>query len=334
MRLLVDQMSIPKGDHLWLGDTHEDDYEGKHVCHGCGCDMIEYARVENAERQAGLITGLCPNCGHTMRLNNLSAKSFSYHFSKRWLTGRDEDLVETPYVYETTKAFIPSGGKVLDVGCGLGGNLLAFHNRGYEVYGVEPSEHRGAAGAAFMENICIGTGEDYLENTDVRFDLIYFFDVLQFMENPYRALELASKRLTDSGVIWFKLGVYHRRSNLAQFGHFGMLRNYINLYSLLGPMKKWGLHPISYRPEPIELAMSSSEHANSKEIKSTATKLELSDIRVFAEKSLKIHQLKIFGRSRISYRRRNIRLKLARPAGDVLPIVFEHPNLSLPILLK
>ena len=334
MRLRVGQMTIPEGDHLWLADTQQDDYERTNICPGCGTGMIEYARVESADRRVGLVTGLCPGCGHTMRLNNLSAKSFSDHFSKLWLSRRDEELIEKPYVYERTKSFLPSEGRVLDIGCGLGGSLLAFHNRGYDAYGVEPSEHRGAAAAAVMKNIFIGTGEDYLRKTNRKYDLIYFFDVLQFLENPYRALELASKRLTDNGVIWFKLGVYHHRSSLAQFAHFGMLRSYINLYSLLAPMKKWGLHPISYQSEPIELAISKVEHSASKEIVSMATKLEMKGILRFAEKSLKIRQLKITGRAKLSYLNRVTKLNLVRPVGDVLPVVFEHPKGSLPFLLK
>ncbi len=52
-----------------------------------------------------------------------------------------------------------------------------------------------------MKNIEIGTAESYLANSKEKFDLIYFFNVLQFLENPYKVLELAINKLTENGKI-------------------------------------------------------------------------------------------------------------------------------------
>ena len=75
-------------------------------------------------------------------------------------------------------------------------------------------------------------------------------------------------------------------------------------------MKKWDLHPISYQSEPIELAISKVEHSASKEIVSMAKKLEMKGILRFAEKSLKVRQLKITGRAKLSYLNRVTKLSI------------------------
>ncbi len=334
MKLIVKKMTFPDGDHLWLEDTTPDEYIEDHACHGCGTEMVEYSRIQSINNDVGLITGLCPNCGYTKRIRNLSPEAFSKHFSSKWLVRRDESIKGNDYVHGKVKGFIDKGGKILDVGCGLGGSLLPFYESGYDVYGVEPSEHRGMVGKKIMENIEIGTAESYLSSTTEKFDLIYFFDVLQFLENPYKVLELAINSLTDNGKIWFKLGVYHHRSNFSQFAHFGMLRNYINLYSLVNSFSKWGVYPVSYQKEPIELILSKTKNENTDGIIDSAEKLQLHDIQKYASKTLKLYRLKLFGKTKLSYLERTTSLKLQKPLSNILPVVFEHQSQNIPILLK
>ncbi len=333
MKLIVKKMSFPKGDHLWLEGTVSDEYIEDYSCHACGTKMVEFSRIQNIN-EVGLITGLCPKCGYTKRVRNLSPEAFSEHFSTKWLVRRDEDIKENDYVYSKVKSFVIPSGKVLDVGCGLGGSLLTFYKKGYDVYGVEPSEHRGSIGKKEMKNIEVGTAENYLANTTEKFDLIYFFDVLQFLENPYAVLESAVDKLTDGGKIWFKLGVYHRRSNFSQFAHNAMLRNYVNLYSLLGKLAEWGVYPISYQQEPIELVLSKTKGEDTDKIINSAKKLELSDIEKFASKTLKLNRMKLFGKTDLSYLGRTTILKLQKPVGDLLPVIFEHKSKDIPVLLK
>ena len=209
-----------------------------------------------------------------------------------------------------------------------------FHKNGYDVYGVEPSEHRGSIGKKEMENIKIGTAEAYLANTTEKFDLIYFFDVLQFLENPYTVLESAVDKLTDDGKIWFKLGVYHHRSNFSQFAHFAMLRNYVNLYSLLDKLTEWGVYPVSYQQEPVELILSKIKNEDTDEIINSAKKLEFSDLEKFASKTLKLNRMKLLGKTKLSYLDRTTTLNLQKPVGDILPVIFEHSSKDIPILLK
>jgi SAM-dependent methyltransferase len=334
MLIKVAQYSLPKNDHLWLEKTTSSEYIDDYCCDGCQSKMDVVSRITNIHGAVGLITGLCPDCGYTKRVRNLSPDSFRSHFSKRWLSAREEELSPNTHVYNQTRSQIQPKGSVLDVGCGIGTSLLAFQNNGYDVYGVEPSEHRSRTGFQLMPNIETGTAEDYLFNTTKEFDLIYFYDVLQFLKNPYTVLEQASKRLTKNGKIWFKLGIYHHRSNLCQFAHFSVLRNYINLYSLLSHFDALGIYPVNCVPEPFELTLSKTPNSMTDKILKSAKKLDLDDLTQYARKSLKLFQLKIFQRCKISYLKREVKLKMGNPSTPVLPITFVHNTDHIPLLLK
>ena len=335
MDILINKMTFPESDHLWLQETESNEYSSNNVCNGCNSRMTVFSQVVNRVGDIGLETSLCPQCGFTKRTRNLSAQSFTKHFSSHWLQRREEDIKENQYVYSKLKDHLPKSGKVLDLGCGLGGSLLAFKNAGYDVYGVEPSKHRSDIGMKIMPNITTGTAEEYLSNTEIKFDAIYLFDVLQFVEDPYKVLSMAIDSLVDGGKLWFKLGIYHHRSNFSQFSHFGMLRSYINMYSIMDKFNEWGVEPVYYQKEPFEIILSKSNNKSILEsISGNINKLDMSDIEIFAKKSLNYNWMKLFGKTKIKYLNRVTQLQLIKPVESTFPVRFIHDTNSLPLILK
>jgi SAM-dependent methyltransferase len=334
MDILVSEMSFPKGDHLWLEDTRLDEYYKDNICNGCGSVMTVFSQVVNNDEAVGLETSLCSQCGFTKRTKSLLPESFSGHFSKKWLVKRNEEVKENGYVCSKLKEYIPKYGKILDIGCGLGDSLLAFKNSGYDVYGVEPSKHRSEIGMKIMENIVTGTAEKYLLNTPNKFDLIYFFNVLQFLEDPYKTLQMAANKISDDGKIWFKLGVYNHRTNFAHFSHLGVIRNYINLYSIVNHFESWGVYPVYYQEKPFELILSKDKNKNTDGILKQARKLNMQDIEEFAKKTLNYKRLKFFGKTKLLYSNRGVYLELKKPIRSTLPVRFIHNSDKLPIILK
>jgi ubiquinone/menaquinone biosynthesis C-methylase UbiE len=108
-----------------------------------------------------------------------------------------------------------SGPKLLEVGCGLGADLVELARRGFEVTGIDLSSRaaelaeqhlrflnlRGNAGPANAES---------LPFSDNEFDEIYSSGVFQHTPNPQKAIDEAIRVLREGGHMTVVL--YHRRS--------------------------------------------------------------------------------------------------------------------------
>jgi len=335
MKIQVIKWTLKPDDHLWLENSETSLYSDNDVCEGCGDTMENIAMITNSNGMSGLATGLCPSCGYVKRTRNLSQEWYGEHFSKRWLTRRDEKITEDKYVFNKLIKHIPEGGKVLDAGCGIGQRLLPFYNAGYDVYGFDPSEHRSEIAAEAMGNIETGIAEDYLESDGKTFDLIYFFNVMQFVENPFLVLEMAAKRLSNGGVLFFSVGQFYNDSNFCQFSHLGLIRSFLSLYSMSAQFEKLDLWPVEYSEAPFEVVLKKGGKSNvSLEILKNASKITVSDIERYAHKTLHPFQLKFFGKASVKYQGRKIELKKAGEFREMVPVIFEYKDDELPILLK
>lgn len=95
---------------------------------------------------------------------------------------------------------LPARGNALDVGCASGCFLEVLAQEGWEVHGVEPSSTvreltRRRLGP---ERVSAGSWEQ-LPDDGRRYDLISFWDVLEHLPDPVRALEQATERLAPGG---------------------------------------------------------------------------------------------------------------------------------------
>lgn len=124
-------MKNTHGDHILFEYTKAADYVDSPICDACTTQMKSSAVIQNSRGETGLVTDICPNCGYIKKTRNLSTVAYGHHFSDKWLIRRKEDIVKNDFVYEKLKPYVAEKGRVLDVGCGLGGSLLAFHNPGY-----------------------------------------------------------------------------------------------------------------------------------------------------------------------------------------------------------
>ena len=91
-------------------------------------------------------------------------------------------------------------GKLLDVGCATGYFMDIAKKRGWEVGGVEISEHAAKEGRA--RGLAIHTG--ILEDVDLperSFDAVTFLDVIEHLRNPEQAMLKAKRLLKEGGII-------------------------------------------------------------------------------------------------------------------------------------
>jgi SAM-dependent methyltransferase len=92
-------------------------------------------------------------------------------------------------------------GKVLDVGCGVGGNLKTLQDQGWEPYGIEISEIAAAHARELVTgNIHTGTLES-APFPPQSFDLILMSHSLEHLPSPVAALRLVHRLLNGDGLL-------------------------------------------------------------------------------------------------------------------------------------
>jgi SAM-dependent methyltransferase len=96
---------------------------------------------------------------------------------------------------------IPENAKILDVGCGAGGNLPLLANYG-EVFACEINDDvREHSASRNIGTIAYGKLPDEIPFVDTKFDLITMFDVLEHIEDDRAALAAVATRIPKDGVI-------------------------------------------------------------------------------------------------------------------------------------
>jgi len=97
------------------------------------------------------------------------------------------------------------GRRVLDVGCAFGSFLIAAPS-GWECYGIEISTYAAQLGRErYGLDIFQGEFLEY-DNEDMHFDLITFWDTIEHMRFPSRAIEKASALLRPEGYLILSTG--------------------------------------------------------------------------------------------------------------------------------
>jgi 2-polyprenyl-3-methyl-5-hydroxy-6-metoxy-1,4-benzoquinol methylase len=94
---------------------------------------------------------------------------------------------------------LPSGGKLLDVGCAAGYFMTVAREKGWQVRGVEPSETIATFGREkYGVDIVTGTLGD-LNDPPQSYDLITLWDVIEHVSDPNALLRSAHTLLKNNG---------------------------------------------------------------------------------------------------------------------------------------
>jgi len=98
---------------------------------------------------------------------------------------------------------LPARGKLLDVGCSLGGIASAFREKGWEVYGIDTMEHHIEYAREHVNGIFeVITAENF--ESPVQFDLIIVLRTLNHMLSPSQFLRRMHEFLKTNGSIYIK----------------------------------------------------------------------------------------------------------------------------------
>lgn len=173
------------------------------------------------------------------------------------LCERTRQRIIARYVYAPISRRAP--GRLLDVGCGAGRLASTFATLGWDVHGVEPSEH--ARKLASRRGITIHG--QFLEDATGRFDAIIFNHVLEHIPAPQEALRNARAMLTPGGMVGIAVpnfGSWQRRLFGRSWLQLDMPRhvNHFERGTLLRMVQDAGLEPVRIVRTPFLPTLTSS----------------------------------------------------------------------------
>ena len=97
------------------------------------------------------------------------------------------------------------GRSLLDIGCGDGIFLERARERGFEVYGVEPSKEASSIGLSNDLEIFHGTLNTFICQNDKLFDVVHLKNVLEHVNNPIHVLEQCRELLREDGILYIEV---------------------------------------------------------------------------------------------------------------------------------
>ncbi|MEW6102531.1 MAG: class I SAM-dependent methyltransferase [bacterium] len=116
------------------------------------------------------------------------------------------------------------GKKILELGSGYGGFIVATRERGFDAYGLEPDKDCYEISLKLLklngfpeDIITLGKGEN-IPYSDESFDVIYSTQVLEHVQDPKKVLKEAIRVIKKGGYLQFVI------PNYASFyeGHYGI----------------------------------------------------------------------------------------------------------------
>ncbi len=98
---------------------------------------------------------------------------------------------------------LPTGARVLDIGCAAGDLGAALIERGYKVAGIEVDADLAAVATERLDEVVNSNLESaqLSELVSGKFDAIIFGDVLEHLQDPIEILEAATSLLSDNGFV-------------------------------------------------------------------------------------------------------------------------------------
>ena len=155
-------------------------------------------RITYSQRELVRAVVRCSDCGLGMlppAVRPATAGIYTEGEDPAYLEGADERIHNADRLLR----LVPSGGRLLDVGCACGFLLVAARARGFDVHGVEPSAWATAyARRQFDLSVWQGALEDAPFEPE-SFDVVVLADTIEHLIDPRRAMRTVHRLLVPGG---------------------------------------------------------------------------------------------------------------------------------------
>lgn len=183
-------------------------------CIACRDQVLPASALVDRNGKRFLTVGICPTCGMIQQCRRPPKAFYPAFYRQTWdIAGRQRvplEIMANDLLLKQIRSYLPTDGKVLEIGCGWGMTSLAFKEMGYEAHAIEATHHRAAfvnqtlgipcfSGPA--ETLPIGEGP-FQPGT---FDVIYSHHVLEHVDDPRQVIEHLYPLLKDDGLFYIQL---------------------------------------------------------------------------------------------------------------------------------
>jgi 2-polyprenyl-3-methyl-5-hydroxy-6-metoxy-1,4-benzoquinol methylase len=219
------------------------------ACGACGeSGGLRDVIVVSGASEPGTAVSACARCEHVQLRRRPTQDWFDEYYASQWdARGRDSEQTRTP-VSDKVASFcaphLPEGARVLDVGAGFGSQLLGFRGLGFEVYGLERSDHR----AKHIEALGIPCSFGPFERAELpsELDLVFSHHVLEHVGDPELVLRRCAGAVREGGLVYVAVpNLWHEHA--VQTAHFVPHLSTFSERSLDTLMARCGLRVIERR---------------------------------------------------------------------------------------
>lgn len=208
------------------------------------CNGREFRVLAEQDRYAFPVqTTICNQCGLVQTNPDFRHEDYVDFYTKHYrrlyiadLVGEPQDFFQEEFwrgqqIFGFLKQRVSFGKSpiVLEVGCGAGGILHAFRERGFEVLGTDYGAENLAYGR--MRGIDIREGDLFSLKLDRQPDLIIYSHVLEHVYDPNLELARVRELLAPNGYLYIEVpGIKATRANVFQ-GDFLQMFHIAHIYN-------------------------------------------------------------------------------------------------------
>ena len=191
------------------------------------CSSNKYTILSNKDRYGFILPyGCCQKCGLIQSVYKYKLKNYSTFYNNFYgPIYRNEIVLKTNnnennehneksflsrkkigkniHDYIVDSIILKPKSKILEIGCGLGGIISYFHDKGYDVKGIDLKEQD----INFAKSKGLNVEKNTLENfkKDQKFDLIILMRSLEHIHEPVSFIKLARSKLNEDGVLFISV---------------------------------------------------------------------------------------------------------------------------------